>query len=109
MKLKKGQMARYRAAASRLVRLCRAPVVEGSLCRVARGGTERWQLTDKVSGKTRTVYVAQADVEDVRAWAENWREARRLLLEMSGVVREALRENARGAAAAAPRTRMPRS
>lgn len=110
MKLKKRQMARYRAAASRLAKLCRAPVVEGSLCRVARGGAERWQLTDKVSGKTRTVYVSQADVEDVRAWAANWREARRLLLEMSGVVRDALRENARAAAAGgAPRARTPRS
>lgn len=91
---KKTQTARYGAAASRLARLCREPVVEGSLCRVARGGAERYQLTDKVAGKSRTVYVPKGDAEDVRRWTENWREAKRLLLEMSGVMREIIRENA---------------
>ena len=101
---KQTQLIRYRAAASRLARLCREPVVVGFLYRVARGGTERWQLTDKVEGKFRTVYVAREDEADVRAWTENWREARQTLREMSEAMRVILRENAAGHARSRCRT-----
>lgn len=104
MEIKKSEISRYRAAASRLAKLCRAPLTEGSLCRVARGGTERYQLTDKAAGKSRTLYVAKEDADEVRKWTENWKEAKKALREMSGIMREILRGNAAGGGSRKPRT-----
>lgn len=46
------------AKASALKRLLgRGMPLEGSLNMSMRGGSEHWQLTDKVDGKSRTLYV----------------------------------------------------
>jgi len=46
------------------------PFVEGSLCQVKRRGCREpgWQLTFKVKGKTRTVYVPMEMTAEVKAW-----------------------------------------
>jgi hypothetical protein len=80
------------------------PVIEGSLCAVRRGGLFRWQLTDRPAGKTRTLYVPAARAEEVRTWAANWKEAKRLLRELSEASREELR-GAAGHAAGMPHRR----
>jgi len=77
------------------------PVIEGSLCAVRRGGPFRWQLTDRPSGKTRTLYVPAARAEEVRTWTANWKEAKKLLRQLSEASREELRDAA-GRAGARP-------
>ena len=66
------------------------PVVEGSLCQVRRGKGQRWQLTDRPSGKTRTLYVPAARVEEVRQWTLNWKKAKTFLTELSEASRAEL-------------------
>jgi len=70
------------------------PVIEGSLCAVRRGGPFRWQLTDRPSGKTRTLYVPATRAEEVRQWTANWKQAKGLLRQMSEASREELRAGA---------------
>jgi hypothetical protein len=57
------------------------PFVEGSLCQVRRPGCAKpaWQLTFKVKGKTRTVYVPVGMVEEVREWADAHRKLKELV------------------------------
>ena len=56
------------------------PFVEGSLCRVRRPGCAKpaWQLTFKVKGKTRTVYVPVGLAKEVRQWADSHRRLKQL-------------------------------
>ena len=81
------------------------PVIEGSLCQVKRGEGQRWQLTDRPDGKTRTLYVPAARAGEVRGWTVNWKRAKRLLAELSDASREALRASGGRAGGGPPRRR----
>jgi hypothetical protein len=81
------------------------PVIEGSLCQVRRGEGQRWQLTDRLAGKTRTLYVPAARAGEVRQWTVNWKKARLLLVELSEASREALRASGGRAGGGPPRRR----
>lgn len=70
------------------------PVIEGSLCQVTRGHQQRWQLTDRPAGRTRTLYVPAARAAEVREWTENWKKAKKLLRDLSTAARADLRVTA---------------
>jgi len=72
-------------------------LLEGSLCRVDRGEAVRYQLTDKVANKSRTLYVPADMAGEVRQWTQNWKQAKRLLRELSELSREEVRAGARDA------------
>jgi hypothetical protein len=56
------------------------PFVEGSLCPVRRPHSAKpaWQLTFKVKGRTRTVYVPVGLAQEVRQWADAHRRLKKL-------------------------------
>ena len=75
---------------ARLRRLRRlGAMIRGSLV-VFPGHSSRY-LTDKVEGKTRTLYVPLGHLKEVQAWNKTYREARRLLTELSELQRAILR------------------
>lgn len=45
-------------------------------------------LTDKVGGKTRTLYVPLSRLEEVKEWNKNYKVAKRLLAELSEIQRK---------------------
>ena len=85
-------MARRREARERLGAL--GNLLEGSLCRADRGDAVRFQLTDKVAGRSRTLYVPADMAMEVRQWTQNWKQAKRLLRELSELSREEVRAGA---------------
>ncbi len=90
---KKKDQALYRATVSRLrTLLLRERVVSGTLNVQAVGNARRYTLTDKVDGKTRCLYVPVSMEAKVRRYAENWRELKSLLQEMSEWTRKLLAE-----------------
>ena len=72
-------------------------VLEGSLCRADRGDCIRYQLTDKIAGKSRTLYVPVDRAGEVREWTRNWKQAKSILKKLSELSREELRAGARDA------------
>lgn len=72
-------------------------LLEGSLCRADRGEAVRYQLTDKVAGRSRTLYVPADMAGEVRQWTQNWKQAKRLLRELSELSREEARAGAQDA------------
>ena len=104
MKIQKKDRRACAAKASALKRLLgRGMPLEGSLNMSMRGGSEHWQLTDKVDGRSRTLYVPARHVAEVTASIELWRQVRQGLKELSAAAREAyanafagLRGGARG-------------
>ena len=95
MKTQLSLMARRRKAKERLRAL--GNLLEGSLCRADRGEAVRFQLTDKVAGRSRTLYVPADMAMEVRQWTQNWKQAKRLLRELSELSREEVRASARAA------------
>lgn len=90
MKIQKKWKRACAAKASALKRLLgRGMPLEGSLNMSMRGGSEHWQLTDKVDGKSRTLYVPARHVAEVTASIELWRRVRQGLKELSAAAREA--------------------
>ena len=90
MKIQKKWKRAYAAKASALKRLLgRGMLLEGSLNMSMRGGSEHWQLTDKVDGKSRTLYVPARHVAEVTESIELWKRVRRELKELSTAAREA--------------------
>jgi hypothetical protein len=76
-------------ARARLERLRRlGPCLAGSLVKFP-GHNSRY-LTDKVRGKTRTLYVPLDLLDEAKEWNENHKEARRLLRELSLIQRALL-------------------
>ena len=57
------------------------PCLAGSLVR--QPGHRSRYLTDKVCGKTRTLYIPLDRLDEVRQWNANFQEARKLLQELS--------------------------
>jgi len=94
MKKEQSLKVRRRQAMERLA--ATGNILEGSLCRVARGESIRYQLTDKVAGRSRTLYIPADMAGEVRQWTRNWKQAKRLLRELSDLSREELRTDARG-------------
>ena len=92
--MKKGtQLAGYKATVSRVrTLLLRERVVSGTLNVQTVGNARRYTLTDKVEGKTRCLYVPVSMEAEVRRYAENWRELKSLMLEMSEWTRKSLAE-----------------
>jgi len=90
MKIQKRQRRAYAAKASALKRLMgRGMLLEGSLNVSMRGGSEHWQLTDKVDGRSRTLYVPARHAAEVTASIELWKRVRQALKELSAAAREA--------------------
>ena len=86
-------LAGYKATVSRLrTLLLRERVVSGTLNVQTVGNAKRYTLTDKVDGKTRCLYVPVSMEAKVRKYAENWRELKSLMLEMSEWTRKLLAE-----------------
>lgn len=92
MKTQPSLKARRRKATERLGAL--GNLLEGSLCRADRGEAVRYQLTDKVAGRSRTLYVPADMAMEVRQWTQNWKQAKRLLRELSELSREEVRAGA---------------
>ena len=85
--------APYREVSSRLKRLLsEGGVIEGSLYRADRGNTPRHQLSDRATGRFRSIYVPADFAPVVADWSARWAEAKRLLKEMSEVARAELVE-----------------
>ena len=67
---------------------CRAP---GCACRRCFPMHVSWQLTRTEGGRTKTVYVPLAALEQVRTWAENHKRGRRLRKEVSDLCERYIR------------------
>ena len=90
MKIQKKWKRAYAAKASALKRLLGGGMLlEGSLNMSMRGGSEHWQLTDKVDGKSRTLYVPARRAAEVTESIELWKRVRQGLKELSAAAREA--------------------
>ena len=90
---KRRMSAPYREVSSRLKRLLsEGGVIEGSLYRADRGNTPRHQLSDRATGRFRSIYVPADFAPLVADWSARWAEAKRLLKEMSEVARAELVE-----------------
>lgn len=61
-------------------------VLGGSLVHFP-GHTSRY-LTDKVGGKTRTLYIPLSRLEEVKEWNQNHKVAKRLIAELSEIQRK---------------------
>ena len=86
-------LAGYKATVSRVrTLLLRERVVSGTLNVQAVGNAKRYTLTDKVDGKTRCLYVPVSMEAEVRRYAQNWKELKSLMLEMSEWTRRLLAE-----------------
>ena len=91
--IKKRMSAPYREVSSRLKRLLsEGGLIEGSLYRAERGSTPRHQLSDRATGRFRSIYVPADFAPVVADWSARWAEAKRLLKEMSEVARAELVE-----------------
>ena len=64
------------------------PMLAGSLVVFPRHSSR--YLTDKVAGKTRTLYVPLSRLAEVTVWNRHHKEARRLLAELSEIQRAML-------------------
>lgn len=83
--------APYREVSSRLKRvLSGGGLIEGSLYRADRGNTPRHQLSDRATGRFRSIYVPADFAPLVAGWSARWAEAKRLLKEMSEIARAEL-------------------
>ena len=91
--IKKRMSAPYREVSSRLKRLLsEGGVIEGSLYRADRGNTPRHQLSDRATGRFRSIYVPADFAPLVADWSARWAEAKRLMKEMSEIARSELVE-----------------
>ena len=90
MKIQKKDRRACAAKASALKRLLgRGMPLEGSLNVSMRGGSEHWQLTDKVDGRSRTLYVPARHAAEVTESIELWKRVRQGLKELSAAARDA--------------------
>jgi hypothetical protein len=90
MKIQKKDRRACAAKASALKRLLgRGMPLEGSLNMSMRGGSEHWQLTDKVDGRSRTLCVPARHAAEVTESIELWRRVRQGLKELSAAARDA--------------------
>ena len=83
-----GVLRRMRDARLRTLRALPGGLLAGSLVRLP-GHRSRY-LTDKVAGKTRTLYIPLDQLEEVTRWNRNFQEAKRLLQELADLQRRLL-------------------
>ena len=101
------ELKAIRAHLVRQVRGLGPEMIEGSLavirvkcgtpgCHCAEGQRhEKHVLTGKVAGRSRSIYIPQDLVDDVRRWNEEYKRARQLLKEISAVNEAILRGHGR--------------
>jgi hypothetical protein len=70
-----------------------APLLAGSLVALPRHSSR--YLTDKVAGKTRTLYVPLKHLAEVTRWNQQHKQVRRLVSELSELQRAILRAEIR--------------
>lgn len=87
LNLPSGVLRRMRTARIKRLRSL-GHVLAGSLVRQPKHSS--LYLTDKPKGKTRTMYIPLALLEDVKRWNANYKQARILLRELSEIQRELL-------------------
>ena len=91
MNLKKIEEER-RALVSRLRTLClRERILGGTVTRTRVGNSLRMTVTDRVDGKTRTLFVPTDRQEEVARWNGIWKEMREILRSLSELQRTELR------------------
>lgn len=91
MNLKKIEEER-RALVSRLRTLClRERILGGTVTRTMVGNSLRMTVTDRMDGKTRTLFVPADRQGEVVRWNDNWKEMRELLRALSELQRTELR------------------
>jgi hypothetical protein len=96
MRLPKSPTILKRMRQARLARVRRLGfVLAGSLVRLP--GHQSLYLTDKVRGKTRTLYIPLPRLDEVQKWNAQYREGKRLLSELSEIQRSLLRGEIRAA------------
>ena len=94
MRLPKSPTILKRMRQGRLGRLRRLGfVLAGSLVRLP--GRQSLYLTDKVRGKTRTLYIRLDRLDEVKRWNAEYRQGKRVLMELSEIQRALLREEIR--------------
>ena len=83
MKTSRKPASRHEARRENALRQIAAvkPFVEGAVCSVKRPGCRKpgWQLTFKVKGRTRTVYVPMDQAAEVKAWSQEFRRLKKLI------------------------------
>lgn len=101
------ELKAIRAHLLRQLRRVGPELVEGSLavirvtcgrpgCHCAKGEKHaKHILTGKVAGRTRTTYIPQELVEDVRRWNEDYKQAKRLLKDIAEVNEAIIRGHGR--------------
>lgn len=75
------------ARLKRLQKVC--PLISGSLVMLPRHNSR--YLTDKVNGKTRTMYIPLSRLKEVTKWNEEYKVVRQLVLELSQLQRAILK------------------
>lgn len=81
-----------RALMSRIRTLClRGRFLDGTVTRTRIGNSLRMTVTDKVNGKTRTLFVPKEHQGRVSEWVENWRLLKAALRELSELQRSEFR------------------
>ena len=97
---------------SRIRTLClRGRFLDGTVTRTRIGNSLRMTVTDKVNGKTRTLFVPKEHQGRVSEWVENWRLLKAALRELSELQRSEFRREIglpAGTGAPAGRKRLPR-
>ena len=94
MRLPKSLSLLRRMRDARLRELGRqGPMLAGSLVVLPRHSSR--YLTDKVAGKTRTLYVPLKRLTEVTVWNQHHKKARQLLTELSEIQRAILRTEIR--------------
>ena len=77
---------------SRIRTLClKGRFLDGTVTRTRIGNSLRMTVTDKVNGKTRTLFVPKEHQGRVSEWVENWRLLKAALRELSELQRSEFR------------------
>ena len=91
MNIKKKNWASYRRITSKLkLLLSQGPVLEGTISKVNLKNSVRYQLTHKVEGRTKTVYIPFQAVAEVEDWVNRWKEVKNHLKELNDSSRSIL-------------------
>lgn len=80
MKTSKKLEEERKALVSRLRTLClRERILAGTFTRTQVGNSLRCTITDRVDGKTRTLFVPSGRQAEVERWNDNWKELKEIV------------------------------
>lgn len=80
MKTSKKLEEERKALVSRLRTLClRERILAGTFTRTQVGNSLRCTITDRVDGKTRTLFVPSGRQAEVERWNDNWKELKEII------------------------------